>query len=75
MVGTFTFGAAFLDFVGAVFSVVALDKTTVTHLVFVDDLPLVVGVGVLQHSAVGSGMVVGAAIFRAPSTSQFIWFG
>ena len=75
MMGTSTFGAAFLDFVGAVFPVVALDKTTVTHLVFVDDLPLVIGVGVLQHSAVGSGMVVGATIFRAPSTPQFIWFG
>ena len=49
-----TFGAAFLDFVGAGFPVVALDKATVAHLVFVDDLPLVVGVGVFQHRAVGS---------------------
>ena len=46
MMGISTLGAAFLDFVGAVFPVVALDKTTVTHLVFVDDLPLVYGVGV-----------------------------
>ena len=48
------FGAAFLDFVGAVFQVMAFHKATVTHLVFVDDLPLVTGVGVLQHRAVGS---------------------
>ena len=48
------FGAAFLDFVGAELPVVALDKATVAHLVFVDDLPLVIGVGVLQHRAVGS---------------------
>ena len=75
MVGIFTFGAAFLDFVGAVLPVVALDEATVAHLMFVDDFPLVIGVGVLQHSAVGSGVVVGATIFRAPSTPQFIWFG
>lgn len=47
------FGTAFPVFVGAVFTVMALDKATVAHLVFVDDLPLVIGVGVLQHSAVG----------------------
>ena len=47
------FGAAFLGFVGAMFPVMALDKATVAHPVFVDDLPLVIGVGVLQHSAVG----------------------
>ena len=41
-----TFGAAFLRLVGAIFPVVALDKATVTHLVFVDDLTLVIGVGV-----------------------------
>ena len=41
------FDAAFLDFVGAVFPVMAFDKATVAHLVFVDDLPLVIGVGVL----------------------------
>ena len=39
---------------GAEFPVVALDKATVEHPVFVDDLPLVIGVGVLQHRAVGS---------------------
>ena len=48
-----TFGAAFLRFVGARFPVMALDKATVAHPMFVDDLPLVMGVGVLQHSAVG----------------------
>ena len=48
------FGAAFLDFVWAVFPVIALNKATDAHLVFVDDLPLVTGVGVLQHRAVGS---------------------
>ena len=47
------FGAAFLDFIGAVFPVMALDEATVAHLVFVDDLPLVTGVGVLQHRTVG----------------------
>ena len=48
------FGAAFLGFVGAELPVVALDKAIVAHLVFVDDLPLVIGVGILQHRAVGS---------------------
>ena len=47
------FGAAFLDFSGAVFPVMALDKAAVTHLVLVNDLPLVIGVGVFQHRAVG----------------------
>ena len=46
-------GAAFLGVVGAIFPVVALDKARIAHLVFVDDLPLVIGVGVLQNSAVG----------------------
>ena len=48
-----TVGAAFLGFLGAVSPVMALDKAAIAHLVFVDDLPLVIGVGVLQHSAVG----------------------
>ena len=39
---------------GAGFPVMALDQAAVAHLVFVDDLPLVIGVGVLQHRAVGS---------------------
>ena len=46
------FGAAFLDFVGAVFPVMALYQAAVTHFVFVNDLPLVIGVGVLQHRTV-----------------------
>ena len=48
-----TFGVAFLGLVGEMFPVMALDKATFAHPMFVDDLPLVVGVGVLQHSAVG----------------------
>ena len=47
------FGAAFLGVVGAIFPVVALDKASIAHLVFVDDLPLVIGIGVFQHRAVG----------------------
>ena len=48
------FGAAFLGFVGAMFPVMALVKVTVAHCVLVNDLLLVIGVGVLQHRAVGS---------------------
>ena len=40
-------GAAFLGFMGAVFPVMALDKARIAYLVFVDDLPLVIGVGIL----------------------------
>ena len=40
------FGAALLDLVGAMSPVMALDKTAITHLVLVDDLPLVISVGV-----------------------------
>ena len=47
------FGAAFLGFVGAMLPVVALEKATVAHFVFANDLPLVIGVGVFQHRAVG----------------------
>ena len=46
MVRIATFGAAFLDFIGAISPVVALVKATITHFVFVDDLPLVIGGGV-----------------------------
>ena len=53
MVAIAAFGAALLAFVGAVFLVMALCQATVTHLVFVNDLPLVIGVGVFQHRAVG----------------------
>ena len=75
MMGISTFGAAFLDFIGAVFPVMALDKAAVAHLVFVDDLPLVIGVGVLQHSAVGSGVLVDATVFGAPCAPRLLWFG
>ena len=54
--------AAFSDFIGTVFPVMALDKAAVAHLVFIDDLPLVIGVGVLQHRSVCSGVLVGAAV-------------
>ena len=64
------FGAAFLNCIGAVLPVMALDKATVAHLVFVDDLPLVIGVGVLQHRAVGSEILVGAAVLGAPGTPR-----
>ena len=69
------FGAAFLDFVGAVFPVMSLGKAAITHLVFVDDRPLVIGIGAFQHRAVGCRMIVGEAMFGAPSTPQFICFG
>ena len=49
-----TVGAAFLGFLGAVSPVMALDKAAIAHLVFVDDRPLVIGVGVFQHGTVGS---------------------
>ena len=42
------FGAAFLDFVRAVFPVMALYQAAVTHFVFVNDLQLVIGVGVFS---------------------------
>ena len=47
------FGAAFLDFVGAVFPEMSLGKATIAHFVFIDDRPLVIGIGVFQHEAVG----------------------
>ena len=53
MVRIAALSAALLGVVGAIFPVVALDKARIADLVFVDDLPLVIGVGVLQHSAVG----------------------
>ena len=72
MMGISTFGAALLNLVGAVFPVMALDEAAVTHLVLVDDLPLVIGVGVFQHGAVGSWMTVGAAVFGAPGTPRLL---
>ena len=64
------FGATFLDFIGAVLPVTALDKAAVAHLMLVDDLPLVTGVGVLQHRAVDGWMIVGATVFGAPCTPR-----
>ena len=48
-----TFGAAVLYSVEAHCPVMALVKATAAQLVFVDDLPLVLGVGVFQPNAVG----------------------
>ena len=48
-----TFVAAVLDSVEAIFPVMTLVKATIAHLVFVDDLPLVLGVGVFQPETVG----------------------
>ena len=76
MVRIATFGAAFLDFIGAIFPVMALDKAAITYSVLVDDLPLVIGGGVqFQHWAVGGRVLVGLTIFGAPSTPQCVWFG
>ena len=47
------FGAAFLGFIGAMLPVMSLEKAAVAHFVFVNDLPLVIGVGVFQHRAFG----------------------
>ena len=47
MMGVAAYSAAFLNFVGAVLPVIALDKAAVAHLVLVDSLPLVTGIGVL----------------------------
>ena len=75
MVRIATFGATFLDFIGAISPVMALDKATIAHLVFVDDLPLVIGGGAqFQHRAVGGRVIVGVTIFGAPSTPQCVWF-
>ena len=46
MVRIAALGAAFLGVGGAISPVVALDKARIAHFVFVDDLPLVIGVGV-----------------------------
>ena len=70
MVGVAAFSAAFLNFIGAVLPLMALDKAAVAHLVLVDNLPLVTGVGVLQHRAVDGWMIVGATVFGAPCTPR-----
>ena len=70
MMGVAALSAAFLDFIGTVPPVMALDKATVAHLVLVDSLPLVTGVGVLQHRAVDGWMIVGATVFGAPCTPR-----
>ena len=75
MVRVATFGAAFLAFIGAIPPVMALDKASITHFVFVNDLPLVIGGCVqFQHRAVGGRVIVGVTIFGATSTPQCVWF-
>ena len=69
------FGAALLDFIGAVLPVMALDKAAVAHLVLIYNLPLVLGVGVFQHRAVDSWMIVGATVFGAPRAPRLICCG
>ena len=69
------FGAAFLAFARAIFPEMSLGKATIALCVFIDDRPLVIGIGVFQHEAVGSWMIVGEAMFGAPSTPRFVCFG
>ena len=73
--GVSTVWAVFLCFVWAAFPVVTLGKAAVTHFMFINDLPLVLGIGVLQHGTVGSRMIVGTAIFGAPRTPKIMCFG
>ena len=73
--GVSTVWAVFLCFVWAAFPVVTLGKAAVTHFMFIDDRPLVLGIGILQHGTVGGRMVVGTAIFGAPCTPKIMCFG
>ena len=75
MMGVSTVWAVFLCFVWAAFPVVTLGKAAITHLMFIDDRPLVLGIGILQHGTVGGGMIVGTAIFGAPCTPEFVGLG
>ena len=52
-----------------------LGKAAVTHLMFIDDLPLVLGIGIFQHGTVGGRMIVGTAIFGAPCAPTIMCFG
>ena len=47
MMGISTVWAVLLCFVWAPFPVVTLEKAAVTHLMFIDDRPLVLGIGIL----------------------------
>ena len=70
-----TVRAVFLCFVLAALPVVTLGKATVTNLMFINDLPLVLGIGILQHGTVGGRMIVGTAILGVPCTPTIMWFG
>ena len=71
----FTVWTFFLCFIWAAFPVVTLRKAAVTHFMFIDDRPLVLGIGILQHGTVGGRMIVGAAIFGAPCAPTIMLFG
>ena len=47
MMGVSTVWAVFLCFVRAAFPEVTLEKAAVTHFMFIDDLQLVLGIGIL----------------------------
>ena len=70
-----TVWATFLGFGAAASPVVTLGEAAVTHFMFIDDRPLVLGIGTLQHGTVGGRMIVGAAIFGAPCTPTIMLFG
>ena len=56
------------------FPMVALSKAAVTNFMFIDDLPLVLSVGILQHGTIRGRMVMGAAILGAPCTPRLTGF-
>ena len=53
MMGVSTVWAVFLCFVWTAFPMMTLVKATVTNFMFVDDLPLVLGIGIFQHGTAG----------------------
>ena len=53
MMGVSAVWTIFLRFIWTAFPMMTLVKAAVTHFMFVDDLPLVLGIGHLQHGAVG----------------------
>ena len=53
MMGVSAVWTIFLRFIWTAFPMMTLVKAAVTHFMFVDDLPLVLGIGILQHGTVG----------------------